>query len=81
MIKKQCWKQGPQETVERVSSEVGGVVEAAGPGQLLHSEKQITNIRRMEKLKCGYSSDVADDLFVIMQRAIRKILLHSSSVV
>ena len=57
------------------------MVEAAGPGQLPCSEKQVTNIRRTEKLKRGYSSDVADDLFVIMQRAIRKILLHSSSVV
>ena len=68
-IKKQCLKQGPEETVEHVSSEVGGVVEAAGPGQLPRSEKQVTNIRRTEKLKHGYSSEAADDLFVTMQRA------------
>ena len=69
LIKKQYLKQGPKETVERVSSEVGGVVEAAGPGQLPRSEKQVTNIRRTEKLKHGYTSDAANDLFVIMQRA------------
>ena len=53
LIKKLRLKQGPKETVERVSSEVGGVVEAAGPGQLPHSEKQVTNIRRTENRNMG----------------------------
>ena len=46
---KECLRQVPKETVERVYSEVGGMVEAAGPGQLPRSEKQVMNIRRRNR--------------------------------
>ena len=63
-------EQGPKETLEYVSSQVGGVTQALGPGQLPQSEKQVTNMRRSEKLKGRSEGDAtADDLFVVMQRA------------
>lgn len=63
-------EQGPKETIEYVSSQVGGVTQALGPGQLPRSEKQVTIMRRNEKLKGRSEGDAAaDDLFVVMQRA------------
>ena len=70
LIKSRCIKEGPKETIEHVSSQVGGVAQALGPGQLPRSEKQVTNMRRSEKLKGRNKGDAAaDDLFVVMQRA------------
>ena len=70
-MKKKCLKHGPKETVEHLSSVVGGVVNASAPGELPRNEKQVTNLRQQAKLKghvCGPSGEV-DDLFVVMQRA------------
>lgn len=71
LVKSQCLKMGPKDTIQHVTEEVGGVLQAIGPGQLPRSERQVTNIIRREKLKsrCANSSNEADDLFVIMQRA------------
>ena len=71
MDKMKCLKHGPKETVEHLSSAVGGVMNASAPGELPRNEKQVTNLRQQAKLKghtCGPSGEV-DDLFVVMQRA------------
>ena len=39
-IKDECFRQGPKETVECLSSDVAGVVGATAPGQLPCSEKE-----------------------------------------
>ena len=49
-------------------------MEAKGPGQLPRNERQVTNIRKKERLKEYHQSDCAgstsaDDLFVVMQKA------------
>ena len=63
-------EQGPKETTEYVSSQVGGVAQALGAGQLPRNEKQVMNMRQSEKLKGKNEGDAAaDDLFVVMQRA------------
>ena len=50
--------------------ELGGVTQPLGPSQLPRSEKQVTNMRRSQKLKGKCAGDAtADDLFVVMQRA------------
>ena len=70
-IKKRCVKHGPKETVEHLSSAVGGVLSASASGELPRNEKQVTNLRQQAKLKghaCGPSGEV-DELFVVMQRA------------
>ena len=70
-MKKECLKHGPKATVECLSSVAGGVIGASAPGQLPRNEKQVTNMRKREKLKglgLGPRSD-ADELFVIMQQA------------
>ena len=70
-IKNKCLKHGPKETVEYLSSAVGGVVNASAPGELPRNEKQVTNLRQLAKVKghsCGPSGEV-DELFVVMQRA------------
>ena len=70
-MKKKCLKHGPKETMEHLSSAVGGVMNASAPGELPRNEKQVTNLRQQAKLKghtCGPSGEV-DDLFVVMQRA------------
>ena len=70
-IKSECLKQGPKATVECLSFAAGGVIGASAPGQLPRDEKQVTNLRKREKLTglgLGPTSD-ADDLFVIMQQA------------
>ena len=70
LLRSHCIDQGPKETVEYISSQVGGVTQAVGPGQLPRSEKQVTSMRRRQKLK-GKSEGgaAADALFVVMQRA------------
>ena len=70
-IKSECLKQGPKATVKCLSFAAGGVIGISAPGQLPRDEKQVTNLRKQEKLKglgLGPMSD-ADDLFVIMQQA------------
>ena len=70
-IKSECLKQGPKATVECLSFAAGGVIGASAPGQLPRDKKQVTNLRKREKLKglgLGPMSD-ADDWFVIMQQA------------
>ena len=62
-------EQGPKETIEYASSQVGGVAQALGAGQLPRSEKQVTNMRRSEKLKGTNGDAAADNLFVVVQRA------------
>ena len=70
LIKDHCLEEGPKATIDYVSSQVGGVTQAQGPGQLPRSEKQITNIRRSLKVKHTCEGEaVADDLFVVLQRA------------
>ena len=49
-------------------------MEAKGPGQLPRNERQVTNIRKKERLKEYHQSDCAgstsaDDLFVVMEKA------------
>lgn len=57
---------GPREVVEGVSRQVGGILGATAPGQLPRDEKQISNIK---KSKPSMVEDVADEVFVVMQRA------------
>ena len=70
-IKNKCSMHGPKETVEHLSSTVGGVSNASTPGELPRNEKQVTNLRQQAKLKrhaVGPSGEV-DDLSVVLQRA------------
>jgi len=64
-------EQGLKATVEHLSTVSGGVVGASAPGQLPRDEKQVTNMRKREKLRgrCGGPSADSDDLFVVMQQA------------
>ena len=75
LSKSHCINEGPKETIEHVSSQVGGVAQALGPGQLPRSEKQVTNMRRSEKFKGRNEGDAAaDDLFEVMQNPHRRSL-------
>lgn len=68
-MKKKFLKHGPKATVECLSSVARGVIGASAPGQFPRNEKQVTNMRKREKLKglgLGPRSD-ADELFGIMQ--------------
>ena len=69
ILKKECQKQGPKETIAKVSSTFGGVIEAAGPGQLPRSENQISKLRRKEKQqdRSVHVDVAADNLFVVIQ--------------
>ena len=60
---------GPKETIAKVSSTFGGVIEAAGPGQLPRSENQISKLRRKEKQqnRSVHVDVAADNLFVVIQ--------------
>lgn len=60
-----------KETIAKVSSTFGGVIEAAGPGQLPWSENQISKLRRKEKQQDSrvHGDVAADNLFVVMQKA------------
>lgn len=44
LIRSQCMEQEPKETIEYVSSQVGGVAQALGAGQLPRNEKQVMNM-------------------------------------
>lgn len=70
-IRNKCLEQGLKATVEHLSTVSGGVVGASAPGQLPRDEKQVTNMRKREKLRgrCGGPSADLDDLFVVMQQA------------
>ena len=57
-----------KETVEHLSSAVGGVLSASAPGELPRNEKQVTNLRQQAKLK-GHACGPSGELFVVMQRA------------
>ena len=59
-LKKECREQGPKATVECLSSAVGGVVGASAAGQLPRDEKQVTNVRKREKLR-GRSGEPGAD--------------------
>lgn len=50
-VKEESISSGPKETVERVSSEMGGVLGASAPGQLPRNERRVTNQKRMQKEK------------------------------
>ena len=74
LIKTHCKTYGPKATIEHVSQKVGGIMEAKGPGQLPRNERQITNIRKKERLKEYHQSDCAgstsaDDLVVVIKKA------------
>lgn len=70
-VKEECSSQGPKETVERVSSQVGGVLLASAPGQLPRNEKQVANQRRKltKPARCLRVNAAEDDLFTVMQEA------------
>ena len=55
----------PKEVVASVSAQAGGVVGAAGPGQLPRNEAQISNIKRKGDIQEGEG----DALYVMMQQA------------
>ena len=70
LIRSKCLEQGPKDVIESISFLVGGVTQAQGPGQLPRSERQVTNMRKSEKVKGrSQGNAAADDLFVVMQRA------------
>ena len=66
-IKEESSNKGPREIVEVVSRQAGGIVGAIAPGQLPRDEKQISNVKR--RIQQGTMDSVADELFVVMQRA------------
>lgn len=59
----------PKGTVEKISSEVGGMLCATASGQLPRNEMQVSNQRKKQKLDFGGSTSASDDLFAIMQTA------------
>ena len=70
-IKEESLQHGPKSVIEKMSSKSGGVLNAIAPGQLPHSEKQVSTIAAKQKLKqkaIGNTSE-ADDLFVVIQQA------------
>ena len=66
-IKEDSSNKGPREIVEDVSRQAGGIVGAIASGQLPRDEKQISNVKR--RTQQGTMDSVADELFVVMQRA------------
>ena len=64
---------GPRATLESISREIGGVLEAAASGELPRDEKQVSNAKQRSKFSnSGASDTVADELFVVMQRAYHR---------
>lgn len=53
--------------MEDLSRQAGGIVGAIAPGQLPQDGRQISNIKR--RTQQGTMDSVADELFVVMQRA------------
>lgn len=66
-IKEDSSDKGPREIVEDISRQVGGILGATAPGQLPRDEKQVSNMKRRSQQ--GTLDSVADELFVVMQRA------------
>ena len=63
-------EKGPKATLESISREMGGVLGATASGELPRDEKQVSNTKRRSKFVDSTTSDtVADELFVVMQRA------------
>ena len=63
-------EKGPRATLESISREIGGVLGATASGELPRDEKQVSNTKRRSKFVDSTTSDtVADELFVVMQRA------------
>ena len=63
-------EKGPRATLDSISREIGGVLGATASGELPRDEKQVSNTKRRSKFVNPSTSDtVADELFVVMQRA------------
>ena len=65
MIKSEMKSSGPKEVVSMVSAKVGGVMQAAAPGELPRGERQVINAKRALRFK----NEDMDELFVVMQKA------------
>ena len=65
MIKSEMKSSEPKEVVSSVSVKVGGVMQAAAPGELPCGERQVINAKRALRSK----SEDMDELFVVMQKA------------
>ena len=70
MIKEECNKIGPKRVVEKVSSQVGGMV-SASMCELPRNEQQVSQAKRRCKRSdsCQIVSNPDDELAVVMQKA------------
>ena len=79
-IKEESKTQGPKGTIEKVSTEVRGVLSASEPGEPPRNEKQVNNLRqnaRSSVIVPGTCIDAAaDELFTVMQNAQTKDRSH-----
>ena len=67
-IKEKCGSKGPQEILNLLSYDVGGICGSTEHGQLPRNVKQIRNFKSNTK-KCLSNTTVADHIFSIMQEA------------
>ena len=70
MIKKECNKIGPKRVIEKVSSQLGGMV-SASICELPRSEQQVSQAKRRSKRSdsCRIVNNPDDELAVVMQKA------------
>ena len=68
-IKEKCGSKGPQEILNLLSYDVGGICGSTEPGQLPRHVKQIRNFKSNTKKCLSNTTVAADHIFSIMQEA------------